>query len=60
MDDCGASLSVSLDAADEGNVALVATIDNTSPSGARLINSSKMGLLDGMRDSQQFLDIVNS
>jgi tellurite resistance protein TerA len=41
-----------------GNVALIATIDNSSPVGATLINSSKAGTLKGLNNLNQLIDII--
>ncbi|MFP4031789.1 MAG: hypothetical protein ACLFRG_07810 [Desulfococcaceae bacterium] len=59
MDDKGNSHNVNLDTGDMGNVALLATIDNSSPVGAKLINSSKAGTLKGLKTLQQLMDIIN-
>jgi len=58
LDDRGTSHDVVLDTGDMGNVALIATIDNTSPIGARLINSSKAGTLKGLKKLQDLIDII--
>ncbi len=58
MDDKGTSHSVNLDTGDMGNVALLATIDNSSPVGAKLVNSSKAGTLKGLTNLQQLIDII--
>lgn len=59
MDDKGTSHNVTLDTGDMGNVALIATIDNSSPVGAKLVNSSKAGTLKGLKKLQQLIDIIN-
>jgi tellurite resistance protein TerA len=59
MDDQGNAHKVDLDTGDMGNVALIATIDNASPVGAKLINSSKAGTLKGLKKLQQLMDIIN-
>ena len=59
MDDQGNNHNVTLDTGDMGNVALIATIDNSSPVGAKLINSSKAGTLKGLKNLQQLIDIIN-
>jgi tellurite resistance protein TerA len=59
MDDKGSSHNVNLDTGDMGNVALIATIDNANPVGAKLINSSKAGTLKGLKTLQQLMDIIN-
>ena len=60
MDDKGTSHKVDLDTGDMGNVALIATIDNSSAIGAKLINSSKAGTLKGLKKLQQLIDIINA
>lgn len=60
IDDKGSTHDVSLDTGDMGNVALLATIDNSSPVGAKLVNSSKAGTLKGLKKLQDLLDIINS
>jgi len=59
MDDKGTTHNVTLDTGDMGNVALIATIDNSSPIGAKLINSSRAGTLKGLKTLQQLIDIIN-
>ncbi len=59
MDDKGSGHDVKLDTGDMGNVALLATIDNSSPVGIKLINSSKAGTLKGLSNLQQLMDIIN-
>lgn len=59
MDDSGTTHNVNLDTGDMGNVALIATIDNSSPIGAKLVNSSKAGTLKGLQKLQQLIDIIN-
>lgn len=58
MDDKGATHNVTLDTGDMGNVALIATIDNSSPIGAKLINSSKAGTLKGLKTLDQLFELV--
>ena len=60
MDDKGTSHNMGLDTGDLGNVALIATIDNTSPIGPKLINSSKAGTIVGLSNLQQLLDFIIS
>lgn len=60
MDDKGNSHNVNFDTGDMGNVALLATIDNSSPIGAKLINASKAGTLKGFKNVQQLMDIIQS
>jgi len=59
LDDKGTSHKVNLDTGDMGNVALIATIDNSNPVGVKLINSSKAGTLKGLKKLQQLMDIIN-
>lgn len=59
IDDKGMTYNVVLDTGDMGNVALIATIDNSSPVGATLINSSKAGTLKGLNNLQQLVDIIS-
>jgi len=59
MDDKGQNHEVSLDAGETGNIIVLATIDNTSPIGAKIINTSKVGTLKGFKSSDQFLAVVN-
>ncbi len=58
VDDTGKSVSVSLDTGDTGNVACIATIDNSSPMGGKLINTSQAGTLKGLKSLDQLLAIV--
>jgi tellurite resistance protein TerA len=58
LDDKGKSYDVTLDTGEMGNVALLATIDNSSPVGAALINSSKAGTLKGLTNLNQLIDII--
>ena len=60
MDDAGTNHKITLDNNNLANVSIIATIDNTSPLGAKLINSSKVGTLKGLKNTDQLLDIVNS
>ncbi len=60
MDDKGRTHNVTLDTGDMGNVALIATIDNTSPIGAKLINSSKAVTLKGLKNLQQLTDSIEN
>ncbi len=59
MDDKGTNHNITLDTGDLGNVALLATIDNSSAIGAKLVNSSKAGTLKGLTKLQQLMDIIN-
>jgi len=58
MDDKGSTHNVNLDTGDMGNVALLATIDNSNPVGPKLVNSSKAGTLKGLKNLQQLIDII--
>ncbi|OQX17051.1 MAG: hypothetical protein BWK80_39695 [Desulfobacteraceae bacterium IS3] len=60
IDDKGASHGVKLDTGDMGNVALIATIDNSSPIGAKLINASKAGTLKGLKTLEDLMSIIKS
>ncbi|MDM8525472.1 hypothetical protein QUF80_19055 [Desulfococcaceae bacterium HSG8] len=60
MDDKGITYNVTLDTGDMGNVALLATIDNSNPIGAKLINTSKAGTLKGLKNLQQLTDIIDA
>jgi uncharacterized protein involved in tellurium resistance len=57
-DNTGQAISVKVDTGDVGNVCCIATIDNTSPIGAKLINSSKAATLKGLKQLEQLLDVV--
>ncbi|MEE4355715.1 MAG: hypothetical protein V2I97_04550 [Desulfococcaceae bacterium] len=59
MDDKGTAHNVNLDTGDMGNVALIATIDNSSAIGAKLVNSSKAGTLKGLKNLNQLIEIIN-
>jgi tellurite resistance protein TerA len=58
LDDTGTSHDVILDTGDMGNVALIATIDNSSPIGAKLVNTSKAGTLKGLKKLQDLMEII--
>ena len=60
MDDAGTSHDVKLDTGDLGNVCVMATIDNSSPMGAQLVNTSKAGTLKGLKNRDQLMEIINS
>ncbi len=60
MDDKGNAHDVTLDTGDTGNVALLATIDNSSPIGGKLVNTSKAGTLKGLSNLNQLLGIIES
>ena len=59
LDDKGTNHAVSLDTGDLGNICLVATIDNTSPMGAKLVNDSKAGTLKGLNTLAEIMSIIN-
>ena len=59
VDDSGNNHDVKLDCGDVGNVAVVATIEN-SPIGAKFINVSKAGTLKGLKESKQLLEIAHA
>ncbi len=58
MDDTGTSHDVTLDTGDMGNIALIATIDNSGAIGAKLANTSKAGTLKGLNKLQDLMDII--
>ena len=60
MDDSGTNHDVKLDSGDTGNISVVASIDNSSPMGAKLINESKAGTLKGLSNLDQIMAIINS
>ena len=51
LDDKGESHQCKLASDAEANVALIATIDNSSPIGAKLINQSRVAKLEGLEDA---------
>ncbi|MFH1465169.1 MAG: hypothetical protein ABIO70_12355 [Pseudomonadota bacterium] len=60
MDDRGFSHDITLDTGELGNVALIATIDCSSPIGARLINTSRAGTLKGLKTLEQLLEVIDA
>ena len=60
MDDQGTSHDVVLDTGEVGNIAVIATIDNSSPIGAKLINTSKAGTLKGLKTIEDVMGVINS
>ncbi|HAO20948.1 MAG: hypothetical protein BWK80_43505 [Desulfobacteraceae bacterium IS3] len=60
IDDKGTTYSVKLDTGDMGNVAVIATIDNSSAIGAKLINTSKAGTLKGLKTLDDLMAIIRS
>jgi uncharacterized protein involved in tellurium resistance len=59
MDQDGNNHDVKLDCGDTGNVCVLATIDCTSPIGAKLVNTSKAGTIKGLKNANQILAIAN-
>lgn len=59
-DNTNASFEAPLATSDVANVVLLATIDNSSPIGAKLTNVSKAATLKGFTNSDQLWAIVNS
>jgi len=59
VDDSGNNHNVKLDCGDLGNVVVVATIDNSSPIGAKFVNTSKAGTLKELKESKQLLEIAH-
>ena len=59
LDDKGTNHAVSLDTGDLGNICLVATIDNSSAMGAKLVNDSKAGTLKGLNKLEEIMAIIN-
>jgi len=57
-DQAGQNSTVELDTNEESNVCCLAVIDNTSPSGAMLINASRPATLHGLKTLEQLLEIV--
>ena len=60
MDDSGTNHEVKLDTDDMCNVLCVATIDNSSPMGAKFVNTSKAGTLKGLNNLSELMGIINS
>ncbi|MBF0227254.1 MAG: hypothetical protein HQK76_17550 [Desulfobacterales bacterium] len=60
VDDKGSTHNVKLDTGDFGNVAIIATIDNSTPIGSKLVNLSKAGTLKGLTNLQQLIDIIKN
>ncbi len=58
IDNSGKSVTVDVDTGDMGNVCCLATIDNSTPMGAKMINSSKVGTLKGLKRLEQLLEIA--
>ncbi|EDN68167.1 hypothetical protein BGP_1157 [Beggiatoa sp. PS] len=58
-DDSGRSNSVEVDTGETGNICYLACIDNTSPMGAMLTNTSLTGTLKGLKTIEQLMTLVN-
>ncbi len=59
IDDRGKKYDVTLDTGDLGNVAVIATIDNSDTDSTRLVNTSKSGTLKGLSNLKDLLNIIN-
>ena len=59
IDDKGTVYSVNLDTGEMGNVAIIATIDNSNPIGATLVNTSKSGTLKELKNLDSLMAIIN-
>ena len=57
-DNTGKTITVSVDTGDMGNVCCIATLDNSSPIGAKIVNSSQVGTLKGLKRLEQLIEIV--
>jgi uncharacterized protein involved in tellurium resistance len=57
-DDSGRSDSVEIDSGETGNVCYLACIDNRSPMGAMLTNTSLTGTLKGLKTIEQLMTLV--
>lgn len=60
LDDTNTNHTVKLDGSTLANVIVLATIDNASAVGPKLVNTSKFGVLKGLKNDQQLWDIANS
>jgi tellurite resistance protein TerA len=58
IDDTGKNISVEIDTGDTGNVCCIATLDNSSAMGAKIINSSVAGTLKGLKSLDQLVALV--
>lgn len=58
IDDTGQSYKASLDEKSDGNVVCLAEIDNSSALGAKFINRSSVGSLNGLQNLDQLLSIA--
>jgi len=58
-DDRGNTFDIHPDNDASANTVLIAAIDNTSPVGAKIINSSKTGMLNGLKKLDQLMDIIH-
>lgn len=59
-DSKGNTFDIALDTGDRGNVAVLATIDNTNRMGAKLVNVSRAGTLKGLKHSDQLFGVIDS
>lgn len=59
-DDKGNTNEVHLDAGSAGNVVVLAKIDNTSPIGATMTNTSIVGTIKKFTDDSQIFEIINA
>ena len=59
-DNTGKSYHFRLDTGDTGNIAIIATVDNSEPLGPKIINSSRIGTLQELKKLEQLLDIVKA
>ncbi len=58
VDVFGNNVSVKIDTGEQGNVCCIATIDNSRPEGARFINYSQVGTLNGLKTLEQLVGII--
>ncbi len=59
MDDSGTHHEVKLVTGDIGNACVIATIDNSSPMGAKIVNTSRAGTLKGLKSLDQLAPIID-
>jgi uncharacterized protein involved in tellurium resistance len=57
-DNLGSNVTVEIDTGERGNVYYMASIDNTNPTGATLINTSLAGTLKGLKTLEQLIALV--
>jgi len=58
LDNTGKEFSIKVDTGKSGNVVCIATIDNSNPMGAKLINTNTTGVLEGIKSTDQILSTV--